>query len=57
MDMRFGNWNVRSLYRAGSLMIASKELSKNKFHLLAYMSDETKVTVNQQIYILLWKGE
>jgi hypothetical protein len=21
MDMRFGTWNVRSLYRAGSLMI------------------------------------
>jgi hypothetical protein len=24
--MRFGTWNVRSLYRAGSLMIVSREL-------------------------------
>jgi exonuclease III len=28
MDMRFGTWNVRSLYRAGSLVTVSKELSK-----------------------------
>jgi hypothetical protein len=29
MDMRFGLWNVRSLYR-GSLMSVSRELSKYK---------------------------
>jgi exonuclease III len=28
--MRFGTWNIRSLYRAGSLMTVSKELSKYK---------------------------
>jgi exonuclease III len=28
MDMRFGTWNVRSLYRAGSVMTVSKELSR-----------------------------
>jgi exonuclease III len=28
MDMRLGTWNVRSLYRAGSLITVSKELSK-----------------------------
>jgi hypothetical protein len=27
MDIRFGMWNVRSLYRSGSLMKAVKELS------------------------------
>jgi hypothetical protein len=32
--MRFGLWNVRSLYRAGSLMTVSRELSKNKLHLV-----------------------
>jgi hypothetical protein len=32
MDMRFGLWNVRSLYRAGSLMTVSKELSRYKSH-------------------------
>jgi exonuclease III len=26
--MRFGLWNVRSLYRTGSLMMVSRELSK-----------------------------
>jgi exonuclease III len=32
--MRIGLWNVRSLYRAGYLMIVSRELSKWKLHLL-----------------------
>jgi hypothetical protein len=34
MDMRFGLWNVRSLYRAGSLMAVSMELSKYKLDLV-----------------------
>jgi exonuclease III len=34
MDMRFGLWNVKSLYRAGSLMTVSKELSKYKLDLV-----------------------
>jgi exonuclease III len=34
MDMRFGTWNVRSLYRAGSLKTASKELAKYKLDLV-----------------------
>jgi hypothetical protein len=32
--MRFGAWNVRSLYRAGSLMTVSKELSRYRLHLV-----------------------
>jgi hypothetical protein len=32
--MRFGTWDVRSLYRADPLLSASKELSKYKLHLL-----------------------
>jgi hypothetical protein len=28
MDTKFGMWNVRSLYRAGSLMTVAKEMSK-----------------------------
>jgi exonuclease III len=28
MDMRFGTWNVRSLYRAGSLKTVSRELAR-----------------------------
>jgi exonuclease III len=34
MDMRFGTWNVRSLYKAGSLMTLEKGLSKCKFDLV-----------------------
>jgi exonuclease III len=32
--MRFGTWNVRSLYRAGSLMTVSRELSRYKLDLV-----------------------
>jgi hypothetical protein len=28
MDMRFGTWNIRRLYRAGSIMTVSKGLSR-----------------------------
>jgi hypothetical protein len=34
MDMRFGTWNVRSLYRAGSLVTVSRELFKYKLYLV-----------------------
>jgi hypothetical protein len=30
MDMRFGMWNVRSMYRAGSLRAVAEEISKYK---------------------------
>jgi hypothetical protein len=33
--MRFGLWNVRSLYRMGSLMTVSRELSRYKLDLAA----------------------
>jgi hypothetical protein len=34
MDMRFGTWNVGSMYRAGSCMTVTKEISKYKLHLV-----------------------
>jgi hypothetical protein len=34
MDMRFGTWNVRSTYRADSLRVAGKEISKYKLDLV-----------------------
>jgi exonuclease III len=34
MDMRFGTWNVRSLYRVGSLMTVSRELSRYRLDLV-----------------------
>jgi hypothetical protein len=32
--MRFGTWDVRSVYRAGSLVTVSKGLSTCKLHLM-----------------------
>jgi hypothetical protein len=34
MDMRFGTWNVRSMYRAGSLRAVVEEISKYKLDLV-----------------------
>jgi hypothetical protein len=34
MDMRFGTGNVRSLYRAGSIMTVSRELSRYRLDLV-----------------------
>jgi hypothetical protein len=33
MDTKFGTWDIKSLYRAGSLMILLRELSKYKLNL------------------------
>jgi exonuclease III len=32
--MRFGTWNFRSLYRAGSIMAAARELARYKLDLV-----------------------
>jgi hypothetical protein len=34
MDMRFGTWNVRRLYRSGSLKTVARELGKYKLDLV-----------------------
>jgi hypothetical protein len=34
MDMRFVLWNVRNLYRAGSLVTVSRELARYKLDLV-----------------------
>jgi hypothetical protein len=34
MDMRFGTWNVRSMYRAGSLRKMAEEISEYKLHFM-----------------------
>jgi hypothetical protein len=34
MNMRFGTWKVRSLYRAGSIMTIAKSISKYKLDLV-----------------------
>jgi hypothetical protein len=59
MDMRFGTWNVRSMYRAGLLRAVSEEISKYvRFSGSAggQMGQRWHQTA-RQIYIFLWKGE
>jgi hypothetical protein len=34
MDVRFGTWDVRSLYRSGSLETVARELGKYKLELV-----------------------
>jgi hypothetical protein len=34
MDMRFGTWNVKRMYRAGSLGAVAEEISKYKLDLV-----------------------
>jgi exonuclease III len=34
MDMRFGTWNIRSIYRAGSLREVAEEISKYNLDLV-----------------------
>jgi hypothetical protein len=34
MDMRFGTWNVRNMYRAGSLRAVAEEFSKYELDLV-----------------------
>jgi exonuclease III len=34
MNMRFGTWNVRSMYRAGSFRAVAKEILKYKLDLV-----------------------
>jgi hypothetical protein len=34
MEMRFGTWNVRSMYRVGLLGVVGEEISKYKLDLL-----------------------
>jgi hypothetical protein len=59
MDMRYGTWNVRSLYRAGSLVTVSKELSEYNLDLVGEQV-RWAVAANQQgekkknIYIYIY---
>jgi hypothetical protein len=34
IDLIFGTWNVRNMYRAGSLRAVAEEISKYKFDLV-----------------------
>jgi hypothetical protein len=52
MYMRFGTWNVRSRYRAGSARAVADEISKYKLHFVGVQgSDGAEVAPNQQVNI------
>jgi len=58
MDIRFLTWNVRSLYRSGTLKTEATESTKYKIDLVGIYkrSNGTRVAVNQQKIIhLSWK--
>jgi hypothetical protein len=56
MNIRFGTWNVRSLYRSGSLKTVARELGKYKLHYV-YRSHGRRVELNGQITIHFFYGE
>jgi hypothetical protein len=50
--MRFGTWNVRSMYRPGLLRAVEEEISKYKLDLVGdRRSDGTEVALNEQVNI------
>jgi hypothetical protein len=53
MDMRYATWNVRSMYRAGSLRAVAEEISKYKLNLVGVQEAQ-----NQQanIHFSMEKG-
>jgi hypothetical protein len=59
MDMRYGTWNVRSLYRAGSLITVATEIARYKLDLVGVQEVRWDGwhRNNMRIYIFLWKGE
>jgi hypothetical protein len=46
MEMRFGTWNIRSLYRVGSLMTVSREISRYRLYLVGVQEVRWEVSGN-----------
>jgi hypothetical protein len=53
MDMRFGTWNVRSLYRSGSLKTLTRKLAKYKLDLVGVQKSEGRGEVLKGQKIIL----
>jgi hypothetical protein len=56
MDIRFGTWNVRNLYRAGSLITVATEIARFSGSTRGPMGQGWQQT-SWRIYMFLWKGE
>jgi hypothetical protein len=57
MDMRFGNWNVRILYRAGSLKKVSRELARYKLYLVGVQEARWEGGGTEPAGEYTWKGK
>jgi exonuclease III len=55
--MRFGTWNVKSLYRAGSLMTVSRELARYKLDLVGVQEVRWEGNGTEPATHFLWKGK
>jgi exonuclease III len=56
--MRFGTWNVRSRYRAGSLTITAKEFARYKLDLVGVQEvrvGQSGHSKSRGLYFFLWK--
>jgi len=57
-DMRFGTWNVRSLYRAGSFTAAVRELARYKLDIVGVQEvrwDREGIVRAGDYNFFLWK--
>jgi hypothetical protein len=60
MDMRFGTWNVRSMYRAGSLRAVAEKISKYKLEFVGVQEVRWGGGGTEsagEYTFFLWKGE
>jgi hypothetical protein len=55
--MRFGTWNVKSLYRPGSIMAVARELERYKLDLVCRRLDGTKKELYEQGITLFSMGK
>ena len=57
-DIRFGTWNIRSLYRVGSLTAAARELARYKLDLVGVQEvrwDKWGTVRTEEYTFFLWK--
>ena len=56
-DVRFGTWNVVSLYRSGSITAAAREIARCKLDLVGMkeVKKDKEGTVTLEIIFFLWK--
>jgi hypothetical protein len=60
MHMRFGTWNVRRLYRAGSLKTVARELGNYKLDLVGVQEvrwEKGGPCKGRGLYVFIWKRE